>query len=130
MVQTIPVLYIKVKLISLLQIIKFICYSKLYKTIHVFIGNAPDLHNNILCTVTVTENQEALKSFWKCSLCYVQSCTLKTRTHEQTTKPQTNYHCCLQFSYLSSSWLLLLDTITFQKHLLCSRFSELDSKYA
>ena len=30
----------------------------------------------------------------------------KHRTYEQTTKPQINYRCCLQFSYLMFDWLL------------------------
>ena len=55
--------------------------------------------------------------------------TLEIWTCEQTTKQQTNYCCCLQFSYLTSDWLLSLDTITFQKYFQCPWFSKFDSKY-
>ena len=61
--------------------------------------------------------------FWECLLCSDQS---QIKMCEQTTKPQTNYRCCWQFSYLMSDWLLL-DTITFQHYYLCSQFSEFDS---
>ena len=39
-------------------------------------------------------------------------------------KPQTNYLCFLQFSYLAPYWLISRNTITFHKYFWCSRFCE------
>ena len=39
-------------------------------------------------------------------------------------KPQTNYFCFLQFSYLAPYWLISRNTITFHKYFWCSRFCE------
>ena len=55
--------------------------------------------------------------------------TIKFRTCEQTSKPQTNYRCCLWFSYLAPYWLISRNTITFHKYFWCSRFCEFHSKY-
>ena len=38
--------------------------------------------------------------------------TIKFRTREQTSKPQTNYRCCLRFCYLALYWLIFRNTIT------------------
>ena len=54
--------------------------------------------------------------------------TIKFRTCEQTSKPQTNYRCCLWFSYLAPYWLISRNTITFHKYFWCSRFCEFHSK--
>ena len=54
--------------------------------------------------------------------------TIKFRTREQTSKPQTNYRCCLLFSYLAPYWLISRNTITFHKYFWCSRFCEFHSK--
>ena len=50
--------------------------------------------------------------------------TIKFRTREQTSKPQTNYRCCLLFSYLVPYWLISCNTITFNKYFWCSPFCE------
>ena len=47
---------------------------------------------------------------------------------EQTWKPQTNYRCCLRFSFLVPYWLFPHNTITFHKYFWCSRFCEFHSK--
>ena len=49
-------------------------------------------------------------------------------TREQTSKPQTNYRCCLRFSFLMRYWLFPRNTITFHKYFWCSRFCEFHSK--
>ena len=54
--------------------------------------------------------------------------TIKFRTREQTSKPQTNYRCCLRFRYLTPYWLISRTTITFHKYFWCSRFCEFHSK--
>ena len=54
--------------------------------------------------------------------------TIMFRTPEQTSKPQTNYRCCLQFGCLMPYWLFPLNTITFHKYFWCSRFCEFHSK--
>jgi len=50
------------------------------------------------------------------------------RILKQTSKPQTNYHCCLQFSYLLPYWFTSHKTITLHKYFWCSRFCEFHSK--
>ena len=52
--------------------------------------------------------------------------TIKFRTREQTSKPQTNYRCCLRFSYLAPYWLIFRNIC--YKYLWCSRFCESHSK--
>ena len=42
--------------------------------------------------------------------------TIKFRIGKQTSKPQTNYRCCLSFSYLGPYWLISRNTITFHKY--------------
>ena len=54
--------------------------------------------------------------------------TIKFRTREQTSKPQTNYRCCLQFCYHAPYWLISRNTITFHKYFCCSRLCEFHSK--
>ena len=54
--------------------------------------------------------------------------TIKFRMRKQTSKPQTNYRCCLQFSYHAPYWLIPHNTITFHKYLWCSWFCEFHSK--
>ena len=56
------------------------------------------------------------------------SITIMFRTSEQTSKPQTNYHCCLQFSFLMPYWLFPRHTITFYKYFWSSQFCEFHSK--
>ena len=53
--------------------------------------------------------------------------TIKFRIRKQTSKPQTNYRCCLRFSYLAPYLLISPNTITFHKYFWCSRFCELHS---
>ena len=58
-----------------------------------------------------------------------QECWLCTGQSQDTwgnSKPQTNYRCCLRFSYLDPYWLISCNTITF--HFWCSRFCEFHSK--
>ena len=54
--------------------------------------------------------------------------TIKFRIRKQTSKPQTNYRCCLRFSHLSPYWLISRNTITFHKDFWCSRFCEFHIK--
>ena len=54
--------------------------------------------------------------------------TITFRTREQTSKPQTNYRCCLRFSYLASYWLIPCNRITFRKYFWWSWFCEFHSK--
>ena len=53
--------------------------------------------------------------------------TIKFRIRKQTSKPQTNYRCCLRFSYLAPYWLISRNTITFHKYFSCSRFRDFHS---
>ena len=55
--------------------------------------------------------------------------TTKFRICKQTSKPQTNYRCCLRFSYLAPYWLISRNTITFHRYFWCSRFCEFHSNY-
>ena len=52
---------------------------------------------------------------------------MKFKTCEQTTKPQTNYSCCLWFRLLMPYWLSLRNTKTFHEYFWCSRFCEFHS---
>ena len=54
--------------------------------------------------------------------------TIKFRIRKQTSKPQTNYRCCLWFSYLAPYWLISRNTITFYKYFWCSQFCEFHGK--
>ena len=54
--------------------------------------------------------------------------TIKYRICKQTSKPQINYRCCWQFSYLAPYWLISRNTITFHKYFWCSQFCEFNSK--
>ena len=38
---------------------------------------------------------------------------------KESSKPQTNYHYCLRFSYLAPHWLISSNTITFHKYFWC-----------
>ena len=58
------------------------------------------------------ENREHLKNFWNVD-CLLANITVKFRTHKQTTKPQTNYHCCLWLSFLAPNWLIPRNKITY-----------------
>ena len=53
--------------------------------------------------------------------------TIKFSTHEQTSKPQTNYHCCC--GYHLPYWLISYKTITFHKYFWCSQFCEFHSNF-
>ena len=55
--------------------------------------------------------------------------TIKFRIRKQTSKPQTNYCCCLRFSYLAPYWLISHNTITFHKYFWCSQFCEFHSNF-
>ena len=52
--------------------------------------------------------------------------TIKFRTHEQTSKPQTNYRCCLRFSSLLANFSQ--HNNKFHKYFWCWRFCEFYSK--
>ena len=54
--------------------------------------------------------------------------TIMFRTWKQTSKPQTNYCCCLRFSFLMPYWLIPPNTVTFYKYFWCSQFCEFHSK--
>ena len=54
--------------------------------------------------------------------------TIKFRIRKQTSKPQTNYRCCLRFSYLGHYWLISRNTVTLLKYFCCSQFCEFHSK--
>ena len=54
--------------------------------------------------------------------------TIKFRIRKKTSKPQTNYRCCLRFSYLAPYWLISRSKITFHRYFWCSRFCEFHSK--
>ena len=54
--------------------------------------------------------------------------TIMFRTWKQTSKPQTNYRCCLRFSFLMPYWLIPPNTVTFYKYFWCSRFCEFHCK--
>ena len=57
------------------------------------------------------------EKFQECWLCTGQF-TAKFRTCKQTTKPETNYCCCLRFSFLAP-----------HKYFWCSQFCEFHSKW-
>ena len=73
-----------------------------------------------------SENREHLKNFRNVD------CVLANYNKVQDTranlKPQTNYRCCLRFSYLAPYWLISRNTISFHKYFWCSRFCEFHSK--
>ena len=54
--------------------------------------------------------------------------TINFRIGKQTSKPQTNYRCCLRFSYLVPYLLISRNTTTFHKYFWCSRFCEFHRK--
>ena len=54
--------------------------------------------------------------------------TIMFRTCKQTSKSQTNYCCCLRFSFLMPYGLFPHNTVTFYKYFWCSRFCEFHSK--
>ena len=93
------------------------CYEVF--TVHFFMSKV-----NYYCQTQKTVNT------WKISgmLIVYWPITIKFRTCEQTSKPQTNYRCCLWFSYLAPYWLISRNTITFHKYFWCSRFCEFHSK--
>ena len=45
--------------------------------------------------------------------------TIKFRIRRESSKPQTNYHWCLRFSYLAPYWVISRNTITFHKYFWC-----------
>ena len=74
------------------------------------------------------QTQKTMKT-WKISgmLIVYWPITIKFTIHKQTSKPQPNYHCCLQFSYLAPYWLISCNTITLHKYFWWSRFCEFHS---
>ena len=65
------------------------------------------------------QTQKTVKT-WKISGMLIVWWTIKIimimfRTRQQTSKPQTNYRCCLRFSFLMPYWLFPRNTITFHK---------------
>ena len=73
------------------------------------------------------QTQKTVKT-WKISgvLIVYMPITTKFRIRKQTSKPQTNYRCCLQFSYIAPYWLISRNT-TFHKCFWCSRFCQFHS---
>ena len=59
---------------------------------------------------------------------YVVTNHNNVRTWKQTSKPQTNYRCCLRFSFLMPYWLIPPNTVTFYKYFWCSQFCEFHCK--
>ena len=59
-------------------------------------------------TVKLTESG-TLEIFQLFLLCWDQS--QQSKTCEQTTKPQTNSHSCLRFSFVTADWLISCNTI-------------------
>ena len=53
--------------------------------------------------------------------------TIKFRIRKRASKPQTNYRCCLRFSYLAPYWLISRNRITFHAYFWWSRFCEFHS---
>ena len=53
---------------------------------------------------------------------------IKFRIRMLTSKPQTNYRCCLRFSYLVPYWQISRNTTTFHKYFWYSQFCEFHSK--
>ena len=45
--------------------------------------------------------------------------TIKFRIRKESSKPQTNYHWCLRFSYLAPYWVISRNTITCHKYFWC-----------
>ena len=78
------------------------------------------LHEELLLSNSKTVNT------WKISgmLIVYWPITIKFRLRMQSSKPQTNYHCCLLFSYLVPYWLISCNTITFHEYFWCSWFCE------
>ena len=73
-----------------------------------------------------SENREHLKNFRNVD-CVLANHN-KVQDMQANLKPQINYRCCLQFSYLATYWLISRNTITFHKYFWCSRFCEFHSK--
>ena len=53
--------------------------------------------------------------------------TIMSRTCEETSKPQTNYYCCLWFRFRMPCWLFPRNTITVREYFWCSWFCEFHS---
>ena len=66
------------------------------------------------------------EKFQECWLCTGQS-QKSSGQASKSSKPQTNYRCCLRFSYLAPYWLISRNTITFHKYFWCSWFCEFHS---
>ena len=49
----------------------------------------------------------------------VRPITIKFRIRKESSKPQTNYHWCLRFSYLAPYWVISRNTITCHKYFWC-----------
>ena len=100
---------------------------------HIHYHNVPSQFRKIFIIIIIllhllsnSENREHLKISGM--LIVYWPITIKFRIRKQTSKPQTNYSCCLRFSFLTPYWLFPLNTITFHKYFWCSRFCEFHSK--
>ena len=82
------------------------------------------------CRHTITVKLRKPVNTWKISgmLIVWWPITIMFRTCKQTSKPQTNYRCCLRFSFLMPYWLFPHNTVAFYKYFWCSRFCEFHSK--
>ena len=85
------------------------CINNNFKENHKF------MHGSCALTVKLGKPWTPEK-FQECWLC------TKFRIRKQTSKPQTNYCCCLRFSYLAPYWLISRNTIIFHKYFWCSWF--------
>ena len=69
-----------------------------------------------------------IKSYYhECQLHVHIAITVKRRKLG-TPEKSRNYHCYLQFSFITPYWLFPHNTITFHKHFWCSQFCESHSK--
>ena len=82
------------------------------------------------CRHTITVKLKKPVNTWNISgmLIVWWPITIMFRTHKQTSKPQTNYCCCLRFSFLMPYWLFSHNTITFYEYFWCSRFCKFHCK--
>ena len=94
-------------------------YCYLLVLIHFYLPTTGSYYCQTQKTVNTWKISGMLDVYWPI--------TIKLRICKQSSKPQTNYRCCLRFSYLGSYWLIYGNTITFHKYFWCSQFCEFHS---
>ena len=95
-------------------------YIYIYSLASEYIGQLEKLYCQTQKTMATRKISGMLTVYWPI--------TIKLRICKRTSKPLTNCHCSLWFSYLSPYWLISRNKITFHKDFWCSRFSEFHSK--